>query len=86
MADLPNVSVFGYNTSGVDEMATRQIARETQRSVGFETIRRVWGFPQHSVPLLHDIELHHKIQVNLAYALQPMPLCNCDQVDIQLQR
>ena len=63
LAQLPNISFISYNTSGHDEMALRQTLRATQRSVGIQSIREVFGMPQHSQPLLQDLHLQDKIQV-----------------------
>lgn len=58
---LSNVSVIAYNTSNVDEMWLRQQVRENQRAVGFDSIRKSFGFPAHSIPLLQNTDVHNKI-------------------------
>ena len=61
---LSNVNVVAYNTSNVDEMWVRQQVRENQRAVGFDSIRKSFGFPAHSIPLLQNTDVHNKILVN----------------------
>lgn len=63
ISDLSNVEVVGYNTSGVDELDLRQAVREEKRAVGFGSIKKTFGLPLHSHPLVQNTEVHDKIKV-----------------------
>jgi len=65
LTELPNVEIVTYNTSNVEQLELRQVIREGQRSVGFESIQSTFGLPLQSHPLLQDVELHRNIQVHM---------------------